>query len=173
MRLRVSMAGLLGVVLFLAGLRSGSDGWFRAVYTATAASLLFAIVAARHLGAFWYGFAAVGLAYFVIGFGPWVPSPPGSEGRGLNRNLATSALVELATLAIADREPPPAGTVNYLYNLMREGRKANLNGILHSALTVALAVGGGAVSRGLSASGRQRRRAWRRSGPAEPFSDLD
>jgi len=174
MRLRVSMAGLLGVVLFsgliLAALRSGSDGWFRAVYTATAASLLFGAVAARHLGAFWFGFAAVGVPYFAIGFGPWIVGLPGSEGRGLNRNLATTSLiVEPVAEAIAARDSPPPGPINGYY-LMREGRKANLAGIVHSALTVALAIGGGAISRIMAA--KQRRRDRRRT-KDEPFSDLD
>ena len=175
MRLRVSMSGLLGVVLFsaliLAALRSGSDGWFRAVYTATAGGLFFGIVAARHLGSFWHGFAAVGVAYFALGFGPWIVGPPGSEGRGLNRNLATTTLiVEPVAEAIAARDTPPPGPINGYY-LMREGRKANLAGILHSALTIALAIAGGTISRGLAA--KSKRRARRRPAAEAPFSDVD
>ncbi len=150
MRWRVSMAGMLGVVLFsglvLAALRSGSDPWFRTIYTVTAAALLYAAAVARSRGPSWGGFATVGLLYFVLGFGPWIIGPPGSEGRGLNRNLATSALVEYATNAIAARDGPPPGHVTGYY-LMVEGRKGNLNGILHSALTILLAAAGGVAAR--------------------------
>ena len=173
-RFRISLAGMiLGVFyagLVFAALRSGSDAWTRAIYTFTAASLLFAAVAARHRGVFWHGFAVAGVAYFVIGFGPWVAGPPGSEGRGLNRNLSTAALVDAVADAMTPPEAPPAGH-NSGYYLMREGQKANLRGIAHSALTVIIAAGGGALSRALAAGAR--RRAHPVAPPFEPFSDVD
>jgi hypothetical protein len=173
-RFRVSLAGLLLVVLFaglvLAALRSGSDAWARSIYTATAAALLFAGVAARYRGVFWHGFAVVGAGYFVVGFGPWVAGPPGAEGRGLNRNLTTAVVVDAVVEAIAPPDNPPPGH-NTDYYLAREGHKANLRGIAHSALTVMLAVGGGVGARVLAAGAR--RRAHPLAAPFEPFSDVD
>ena len=173
-RFRVSMAGMLLAVLFaalvFAALRSGSDAWARAIYSMTAATLLFAGVAAKHRGVFWHGFAVAGLGYFVIGFGPWIGGPPGSEGRGLNRNLTTAPLVDAVVDAVAPPDRPPPGH-NSEYYLNRESQKANLRGITHSAFTVILAVGGGAIARALAAGAR--RRAHPVVPPFEPFSDVD
>lgn len=173
-RFRVSLAGMILAVgyagLVFAALRSGSDAWTRTIYTVTAASLLFAGVAARHRGVFWHGFAVVGAAYFVLGYGPWVAGPPGSEGRGLNRNLSTSVLVDLAVEAVIPPDAPPPGH-NSSYYINREGQKANLRGIVHSSLSVALAAGGGALARALAAGAR--RRAHPVAPPFEPFSDVD
>ena len=172
-RLRISMAGLVLVVFFsglvFAALRSGSDAWTRAIYTITAASLLFAAVASKHRGVFWHGFAAVGVGYFVLGFGPWIGGPPGSEGRGLNRNLSTAVLVDAVVEAVVPPDVPPPGH-NSSYYVTRESQKANLRGIVHSALTVLLATGGGAVARALAAGAR--RRAHPVIPPFEPFSDV-
>ncbi len=157
-RVRISMAALLGAVLYsgliLAALRSGSDVWFRSVYTLTAAALLYGGVAARHRGAFWHGFAVVGIGYFIVGFGPWIAGPPGSNGRGLNRNLITSMLVDAVTEPLARPGQPPPGHVNEYY-MMLESRKANLNGIVHAVLTTALATVGGFTSRTLAARRRR------------------
>ena len=157
-RVRISMAALLGMVLYsgliLAGLRSGSDLWYRSIYTLTAASLLYGGVAARHRGAFWHGFAVVGIGYFLIGFGPWIAGPPGSNGRGLNRSLATSMLVEAVSDHLTNPGQPPPGHLNEYY-MMLESRKANLNGIAHSALTIAFATIGGLASRTLAARRRR------------------
>lgn len=173
-RFRVSMAGLLLVVLFaglvFAALRSGSDAWTRTIYTATAAGLLFGAVAARYRGVFWHGFAVVGGGYFVLGFGPWIDHPPGAEGRGLNRNLSTSVVVDLVVESLTPPDTPPPGHSGDYY-LAREGQKANLRGITHSALTVLLAVGGGGIARALAAGAR--RRAHPVTPPFEPFSDVD
>ncbi len=173
-RFRVSVAGLLLAVLFsglvFAALRSGSDVWLRAIYTLTAATLLFAGIAARYRGVFWHGFAVAGLGYFVIGFGPWIGGAPGSEGRGLNPNLGTVALVNLVVEAVIPPDRPPPGHSSEYY-VTRESQKANLRGITHSALTVILAVGGGTVARALAAGAR--RRAHPTVPPFEPFSDVD
>ncbi len=173
-RFRVSLAGMLLAVFYaglvFAALRSGSDVWTRAIYTITAASLLFAGVAARHRGVFWHGFAVVGLGYFVVGFGPWIAAAPGAEGRGLNRNLSTAVVVDAVVEAVIPPDVPPPGH-NSGYYLTRESRKANLRGITHSALTVLLATSGGAVARVLAAGAR--RRAHPIVPPFEPFSDVD
>lgn len=157
MRLRMSMAGMLGVVMYaaliLAALRSGSDGWFRATYTATAAALLVAVVVGRSRGSFWAGFGLVGLAYFALGFGPWIAAPAGAEGRGLNQNLVTSSLIEVASDAILARDPPPPGG-GHDYFLARTSHKANLNGISHSAMTLLIACAGGLSARVAAAKGR-------------------
>lgn len=173
-RFRISMAGMLLAVLFsgfvFAALRSGSDIWAQGIYSATAAVLLFAGIAAKHRGVFWHGFAVAGAGYFVIGFGPWIAGPPGSEGRGLNRNLVTAILVDAVVEAVAPPDRPPPGH-NSEYYVTRESQKANLRGITHSALTVILAVGGGAIARALAAGAR--RRAHPVVPPFEPFSDVD
>ena len=173
-RFRVSMAGMLLAVLFsalvFAALRSGSDAWTRAIYSSTVASLLFSGVAARHRGVFWHGFAIAGAGYFVVGFGPWIAAPPGSEGRGLNRNLGTAVLVEAVVEAVLPPDSPMPGH-NSGYYLTRESQKGNLRGITHCALTVIIAVGGGATSRALAAGAR--RRAHPIIPPFEPFSDVD
>jgi hypothetical protein len=63
---------LLGIVL--AGLRSGSNDWFKLIYTLTFMTLVYAAIVARYRDTFWYGFAVAGWAYFVVGFGPWIGS---------------------------------------------------------------------------------------------------
>jgi hypothetical protein len=54
---RFTIAKLLGVVLFfgvvLAGLRSGSNDWFKAIYSLTFSLQVYAAIAARYRGAFW------------------------------------------------------------------------------------------------------------------------
>ena len=173
-RFRVSLAGMILAIFYaglvFAALRSGSDAWTRTIYTLTAAILLYAGVAARHRGVFWHGFAVAGAAYFILGYGPWIAGPPGSEGRGLNRNLSTVVLVDLAVEAVIPPDAPPSGH-NSSYYLNREGQKANLRGIVHSALAVAIAGGGGILARVLAAGAR--RRAHPVPPPFEPFSDVD
>lgn len=173
-RFRISLAGMLLAVfyagLICAALRSGSDAWTRAIYTLTAAILLFAGIAARLRGVFWYGFALAGAGYFVLGFGPWIDGPPGSEGRGLNRNLSTVLVVDAVVEAVAPPDQPPPGH-NSGYYLHRESVKANLRGIAHSALTMIFASSGGIVARALASGAR--RRANPVPPPFEPFSDVD
>ena len=173
-RFRVSLAALLAAIFYLslvfAALRSGSDAWTRSIYTITAGIVLFAGIAARHRGVFWHGFAVAGAAYFVVGFGPWIDGPPGSQGRGLNRNLSTAVVVDAVVEAVVPPDSPPPGH-NSGYYIQRESQKANLRGIAHSALTLVLAAGGGAVARALAAGAR--RRAHPVAPPFEPFSDVD
>src|SRR5689334_10460965 len=82
MRYRVSIAALMVLVLFLAigfaALRSGSDWWASATFSATLLALaLAAPLAVYRRGprrAFWAWFAAFGAAYLVLVFTPWFES---------------------------------------------------------------------------------------------------
>lgn len=152
---RPTIARLLGAVAFsgivFAGLRSGSNDWFKLIYSLTFATLVHAAIAARHRGAFWHGFAIAGWAYFLVGFGPWIDSPPGRALRGVNRNLVTSVVLEIVsgTMSRGDLPAvvvggPPGSTM--IFDL----RWANRDGIVHSALTILFACLGGSVSRALA-----------------------
>src|SRR4051812_30689148 len=87
MRTRSSLLTLMIVVLvsavLSAALRSGSEQWFRTIYTITAVSLVLATLAARFRGEFWFGFALFGWSHYLLGFGPWMapPSSPGTADR--------------------------------------------------------------------------------------------
>src|SRR5262245_25907390 len=99
---RLTIAWLLAAIVVLgilfAGLRSGSNDWFKVIYTATFITLVYAAITARYRGAFWYGFAVAGWAYFLIGFGPRIGSPPGSEPlHAVNRNIVTSVVLEIVS----------------------------------------------------------------------------
>lgn len=174
LRFRISIAGLVLGVIFsavvFAAIRSGSDAWSRSIYTMTLAILGFSAVASRHRGVFWSGFAIFGTGYFLVGFGPWIAGPPGAEGRGLNRNLSTTVIVEYLVERAISPETPPPGSISGYY-LMREGLKANLRCVVHCALSVSFAAIGGCLARGLGASSRRRARP--ASPPFEPFSDVD
>lgn len=82
MRLRFSIAGLLGVVLFisvaLAALRDSTDAWDSGVLGLTLTILLTAILLAVHRRdrkrAYWLGFALFGWAYLVGSLVPAVES---------------------------------------------------------------------------------------------------
>lgn len=174
LRFRVSIAGVVLAIIYsavvFAAIRSGSDAWARSIYTLTSTVLGFAAIASRYRGVFWSGFAVLGTGYFVIGFGPWIAGPPGAEGRGLNRNLSTTVVVEhLVEKAIGPENPPPGAISGYY--LMREGHKANLRCVFHSAITIGIAALGGFLARGLAAGSR--RRANLPSPKFEPFSDVD
>lgn len=139
---RFTIAGLLVAILFFAivfaGLRSGSNDWCKVIYSLTFVTLVYAAIAARYRGAFWFGFAAAGWAYFIVAFGPWIGVRPVSEP--VNRSLITSVVHEvvIASLARSDPPPPTTGFDNVL--------QANREGICHCALTVLFALLGGCVS---------------------------
>jgi hypothetical protein len=151
---RITIASLLGVVLFFgivfARLRSGSNDWFKLIYTLTFLTLVYAAIATRYRGPFWYGFAIAGWAYFMIGFGPWIGSPPGSEPlRAVNRNLVTSVILEIVSGALFRDDVPPPGPA--LFPMMvSQMHSANRDGMGHCTLTILFAVAGGFVSRALS-----------------------
>jgi hypothetical protein len=72
--LRLSIAGLMGLVALVAvevaGLRSAEDGWVDVCRLLTATALVFATFLARDRrdeeAAFWFGFAVLGWASFVL-----------------------------------------------------------------------------------------------------------
>jgi hypothetical protein len=153
---RLTIASLSGAVIYcgiiFAGLRSGSNDWFKSIYTLTFVTLVFAAIAARYRGPFWYGFAIAGWAYFIIGFGPWIGAPIGSEPQqAVNRNLVTSVVLEFVsgTMSMRDARPQP-GAGAPVANLIFQPQWSNRDGICHSALTVTFAFLGGFVSRTLA-----------------------
>jgi hypothetical protein len=147
---RFSIARLLGVILtcgiLFAGLRSGSNDWFESIYTLAFITLVDAAIAARYRCGFWYGFAVAGLAYFVVGFGPWIGSPAGSEPlRAVNRNLDTSVVIEIVSGTMSATDPSPSNGGAAAARILRN-REAKRDGICHWALTMLIALAGGSVS---------------------------
>jgi hypothetical protein len=153
-KLRVSLVGLIGVVLLLAiifaGLRSGSNDWFKSIYTLTFILLIYAAIAARYRGAFWYGFAIAGWAYFLLGFG----SGSHSRSSAVNRNLVSSIILEIVSGTMAAGDPSPPGNFAQA-TMLRDLRWANRDGICHSGLTVVFASLGGLFSRRMAARARE------------------
>ena len=158
MRLRFGITALMGLVLFVAvglvALRSGSNDWFTLVYTLTFIALIYAAIAARYRGPFWHGFAVAGWGYFVVGFGPWIGSPPGAESlRAVNRNLVTSVILEVVSGTLSVPDPTPPGSPSQAM-MIGDNRRANRDGIGHSALTIVVAFVGGGVSRAVASRAR-------------------
>jgi hypothetical protein len=83
-RFRVSIAGLMALVLFVAvgvaALREASEVWSGVLFALTVAAMAFAGLRAayRHEGqrAFWAGFAVFGSLYLVLAFAPGAGSRP-------------------------------------------------------------------------------------------------
>jgi hypothetical protein len=153
---RLTIGSLLGAIIFFgiifAGLRSGSNDWFKSIYTLTFVTLVFSAIAARYRGAFWYGFAVAGWAYFIVGFGPWIGAPPGSEPlQAVNRNIVTSVVLEFVsgTMSMLDPRPQP-GAGGPVANLVFQPQWSNRDGICHSVLTIFSALLGGLVSKRLA-----------------------
>jgi hypothetical protein len=73
----VAVSGVMALILFttlgLAGFRSGSEEWFRSLYTMTIIAMLWCALAAKFTrgpgSAFWYGAALFGGSYLILGFG--------------------------------------------------------------------------------------------------------
>jgi hypothetical protein len=152
---RPTIAALLVVIAFFgvifAGLRSGSNDWFKSIYTLTFTALVYAAIAARYRGPFWYGFAVAGWAYFVVAFGPWIGSPPGSEPlRAVNRNIVTSVVLEIVSGTMSRGDVTPPGYARPLALMFKEMLSANRDGICHCGLTVLFAIAGGSVSRAMA-----------------------
>jgi hypothetical protein len=146
-QIRFSLAGLLRVVTicailcsFIVALRSGSNDSFKSFYTLTFTTLLYAAIAARYRGAFWYGFAIVGWAFFLVGFGPWAMGPHSSEGAS-NRNLSSSVVNEAVSGYLTFRVESANANI-----FGRELIRFNREGICHSALTIIFAIVGGAIA---------------------------
>ena len=149
---RFTIARLLVAIMFFGivfgGLRSGSNDWFKLIYTSTFITLVYGAIAARFRGAFWYGFAIAGWAYFLIGFGPWIGSPPGSEPlQAVNRNIVTSVVLEIVSGTMSGSDLAPPGPGGPATNMILQMHWANRDGICHSALTLLFAFVGGSVSR--------------------------
>jgi hypothetical protein len=146
MRHRFTIAGLLITILFFAilfaGLRSGSNDWCKLIYSFTFVTLVYAAIAARYRGAFWYGFAVAGWAYFIVAFGPWIGVRPVSEP--VNRSLITSFVHEVVVAVLARSDPQPLATG------IDDVLQANREGIFHCALTVLFALLGGSVAKVLA-----------------------
>jgi hypothetical protein len=156
---RFTIARVLGLIIilavFLTGLRSGSNDWFGLIYTVVFLTLIYAAIAAKFRGPFWYGFAVAGWPYFILAFGPWIAGPPGAEPQHVvNRNIVTSVILEIVTgsmyridsISFAGGIPPTDSLSIMMSNL----RSANRNGICHSGLTLLLACAGGLLARTLA-----------------------
>ncbi|WP_165075633.1 hypothetical protein [Paludisphaera rhizosphaerae] len=152
---RPTIAGIMVLVglcgAFLAGMQSGSNDWFKLIYTLTFLGLIYAAIAARRRESPWHGVAVAGWAYFVIGFGPWIAGPRTVGPGEVNRNLVSSFLIEVCVESVGRFDPPRAkpGAVPIL---VLENRRANRNGVAHCALTCLFALGGGLVSRHMARS---------------------
>jgi uncharacterized membrane protein YccC len=145
---RLTIARLLGLVVFcgivLGGVRSGSNDSFKSIYTLTFVALIYAAIAARYRGPFWYGAAVAGWAYFLVGFGQWIETEPGfPPPQAVNRNLVTAIIPEAMSGLASEAEraaqsivPPALARLD-----------ANRAGVCHCALTILFAYLGGRVSR--------------------------
>lgn len=147
-RPRLSTARALALVGYvaalLAALRSGSDLWFKTIYSATFLVLLYAGLAARHRGPFWYGFAVVGWAYFLVGYGPWIEgsseiSWAGAINPGLLSEILTDKVLDWSHRMSSDRAITGSFGAVAIPRLNRAG-------VCHSALTLAFACLGGLAS---------------------------
>ena len=146
-RRRVTIASLLAVIVFFgvvfAGLRSGTAMWMRSIYTGTFLTLVYAALAAKYRGAFWYGFSVAGWAYLVLGISPW--GEP-SSFEGINGGLISSWFYGLAIDFLSNWHAGRPGSMGpYLW-------ETNCLVICHCALTVLLAVAGGLLSAGMARS---------------------
>jgi hypothetical protein len=147
--LRVNIGKLLGVIvwcaLILAGLRSGSNDWYKSIYTLTFLTLVYAAIVARYGRPFWHGFALAGWAYFLIGYGAWIGGS--SEGHGkVNRSLVSSVVLEMVTGQLTSRERLPVVGGKPTYTLEFDTHWDNRDGIGHCALTTLFAAIGGLVA---------------------------
>lgn len=74
-RFRVSVAGLMGIVLLagvaFAALRNPTLLWANAFFSLYLALLTLAILGAWYRRAFWKGFLVFGGTYFLLNFAPW------------------------------------------------------------------------------------------------------
>ena len=146
--LRPSITTLMAVVILaglaFAALRSASELWFSAFYTATVLLLLRAVVSARFrrgdARAFWFGFAVFGWGVFLLAMGPWKdPAVALSQGigDGYNQNLLTYHLVRVL-VAHLRRDAVDLGDIDKV-------TIENL-GIVHLMMTLLLATLGGAAA---------------------------
>jgi hypothetical protein len=153
-RLRLSIAGLMVLVLFLgiwlAAMRSGSGLWLQVSWTLTASVLVTATIAARYRGAFWYGFAIAGWGYFLLGSVAWIGLENSQfPGAGtLNRMLVSADLVVYLCSYV-----PGFRTEGFSSALEME-RCRNIEVICHSMLTLLFAPAGGMIARLIASQNR-------------------
>jgi hypothetical protein len=110
-RVRISIAGLMAVVLFcavgVAALRAASETWAGLILTATlailAVGLLGAIYRRGPAHAFWGGFALFGWGYLLLCFGPWFASE-------VQPHLASTGLLDRLYPQIAGVSPTDTAT---------------------------------------------------------------
>jgi hypothetical protein len=151
----LSIASALGVVLYVAiilsALKSGSNDGFKLIYTATFVGLIYATIAARFRGPFWFGFAVTGWAFFLVGFGAWIDgSAETGRQRVVNRSLLTHIVPELVPFVV---RPPPIAAGNPMSSAMiRDNERASRDGIAHCFVTVICATLGGYGSRRMARS---------------------
>jgi hypothetical protein len=149
-RLRISIAGIMGLVALtaveVAALRSAEDGWLDTCRFVTVISLLLATFLARNRGgeegAFWFGFAALGWATFILVLDV-VASRRDSDS-------VVSLLPLLVLRAIANR----TASSNYA-TALREMRQFH---ILHLMFILPVGLIGGVISGLVARRGRRRAR---------------
>lgn len=135
--IRFTIAGLMGIVglvaVEIAALRSAEDGWVDACRLLTASVLVFATFLARDRrgreGAFWFGFAVLGWAAFVL-------VQDALAGSNASESVM-SRLPRLVLAAIADREE--SGSYAAHERILRQFR------ILHLMLILPAGLIGGVV----------------------------
>ena len=110
---RVGVSGMMALVLFVAvslvAFRSGSEEWFRSLYTTTISAMLFCTIAAKlsrkPYSAFWFGFASCGWSYLIVGLGlgPRVGAEVSEwdNDQLLNAFLLTTPLIKSVVIAIS------------------------------------------------------------------------
>ena len=109
-RLRFTIAGMLGVVAFvavgIAALRSGSDLWAATIFTLTAATLASAVLVSIHrqgrTRAFWFGFALFGWLHLAACLHPAI------KGRLLTANLLGLLARQMPSKSIDGSKPTNA-----------------------------------------------------------------
>jgi hypothetical protein len=163
-RLRISLAGSLGIVaviaMGLAGMVSASRLWTAAAATVTLALLLTALLGACLLDgidrAFWAGFALFGWSYIILVNWDWIG---GQFGHDL-----TFGLSDLAEVAIPRPEPPVGIPFDPIS--METGRQIRLGNFVQiGRMFLALAFGllGGSIAQVFA---RRRRAAANAAEPA-------
>lgn len=119
MRMRFSIAGLMGFVLVAAvgfgGLKAANPQWAGVCFSLTAATLILAILNAIHAQgkdrAYWAGFAIAGWAYLAIAFGPF------GDGQGTRPPLLTTQLFERIEPLFHPAPPTVSWTTTYTTSL--------------------------------------------------------
>jgi len=145
--LRPSITALLAIValsgLAFAALRSASDLWFSAFYTATTLLLLWSVLEARFRRggerAFWFGFAVFGWGFFLLAMGPWKDMHEAvTQGTalGYNSNMITHKLIRF----LAPRMRKQADDLDILDKIT-----VNTIGIAHLLVSLTFALFGGIV----------------------------